>query len=961
VPNPDRTLEILWQPEPYAYAFLRSADGTLSTDGLTVGTAATVDLPFAARASVRRLDVHELVGLAGDLPEGVEPGGTTAAIAAIVDLARRSVAEGLVHPYLDHGDGWHALWGATLDATVQESLQAIADALPPVAAAAFEGDREETVHDLYPVVVDRIARETLRLGRVDLGGLQLRRPSALEQFVAGLGAPDSLLPPHDDYATLRRRISGWVYDGLGVVARGSDARWRLSLHLDERTVSAGTQLVLEPWLHAEDDPTLRLPASLLWEGGEAIFTFVRASDARRDLARELAELAPLLAEHDIRFDADEPKPVTLGVDSAGDFLRGTMPQLEAKGVPVLLPSAWVRSPARLRVDLTATSRRDPTIRSTGLLARTELMHFDWRVAVGDVSLTEQELRELAKAKNPYISASGRWHALQKSEIDRALRFLDRRREGSGIVDLVRAVSGLDTDEAGLELGEVTLDASLSELLGDGERRFRPLPTPKTMAFQLFPFQERGHGWLRMLGDLGVGGILADDMGLGKTVQAIAMLASEREEGASSGATLVVCPMSVVRQWASEIERFAPTLRVLPHHGASRLTGDALLAAVADADVVITSYDIATRDVETLMRIEWDRLLLDEAQDVKNPATKRARAMRHQRARRRIAMTGTPIENRLGELWSIMDIVNPGLLGSREWFDRTFARRIETFHDERALERLRAVVQPFILRRAKDDPEVELDLPPITIEKDYCRLTLEQASLYQATVDRWLPHIEEQSGSFGQRGSVLAMLSQLKRVCNHPELVLPTGAPLAGRSGKLDRLVELLRELPSDDKALVFTQYPGFDRLVPFLAEQLETDVGFFHGRLSARQRSEVLASFETPAGPSVLVISIKAGGRGLNLPAANHVVHFDRWWNPAVEQQATDRVHRVGQRKPVFVHSLICSGTLEERIDALLETKRELAAKVIHGASEDWLADLDLAAIRAAVALAPDWMDEAAA
>jgi SNF2 family DNA or RNA helicase len=419
-------------------------------------------------------------------------------------------------------------------------------------------------------------------------------------------------------------------------------------------------------------------------------------------------------------------------------------------------------------------------------------------------------------------------------------------------------------------------------------------------------------------------------------------------------------MSVVKQWAAEIERFAPGLRVLSHHGVARLKGDGLVEGALACDVVVTSYDIATRDIETLALVDWDRLLLDEAQDIKNPATKRARALRRVRARRRVAMTGTPIENRLGELWAIMDIVNPGLLGPRDWFDRTFARPIEESRDEQALERLRAIVQPFVLRRAKDAPEVELELPPITIEKDYCRLTVEQAALYQATVDRWLPRIEEQRDTFGQRGSVLAMLSQLKRVCNHPELLLPTGEALEGRSGKLDRLVELLQQVPAGDKALVFTQYPGFDRLVPHLAEHVAKRVGFFHGRLTARQRDDVLRAFETEDGPSVLVISIKAGGRGLNLPAANHVIHFDRWWNPAVEQQATDRVHRVGQRKPVFVHSLICLGTLEERIDQLLESKRELAAKVIHGGSEDWLGQLDIGAIRAAVALSPDWMEAAA-
>ncbi len=482
-----------------------------------------------------------------------------------------------------------------------------------------------------------------------------------------------------------------------------------------------------------------------------------------------------------------------------------------------------------------------------------------------------------------------------------------------------------------------------------------------MRHDLFPFQERGHGWLRLLGDLRVGGILADDMGLGKTVQAIATFVSEREEaGDDVGPTLVVSPMSVVQQWAREIARFAPALRIHLHHGPSRLAGDAFVETVARSDIVVTSYDVATRDVELLSRVDWDRLLLDEAQDAKNPRTKRHRALRRIPRRRALALTGTPIENRLGELWAIMDLVNPGLLGSREAFERSFARPIEVRRDAQALERLRSLVGPFVLRRAKDAPEVDLELPPITLAKVRCHLTVEQASLYRATVDRWMPRIERQEKAFDRRGAVLAMLGQLKQVCNHPELVVPTGRALEGRSGKLERLVELLAAVPADDKALVFTQYPGFDRLAPHLAQRLGRSVGFFHGGLSARARDELVARFESGIDPSVLVVSLRAGGRGLNLPAANHVLHFDRWWNPAVEQQATDRVHRLGQRKPVFVSSLVCTATLEERIDALLDAKRELADQVMAGRADDWLAELDLDAIRAAVALAPEAIGEAA-
>ena len=932
-------LELVWQQDATASLFTRASDGVIS--------------------AARSLDVHELIRL-GETPPA-EAGGSATVVLAVVELAHRSVTEGLVHPYLEYAGGsWHAFWGATLDESVQATLDELAAALPEAAATAFAGNRDATVRDLYPVLVDQIARDRLQAGRVRLGAaLRSGRPTALELFLDGLSAPEPELQRHAGYAALNRRLSRWLDDGLG---RRSSAPWKLGVHLDER----GNSLVLELWLHAGDDPTLGLPASLLQEAGDEVFSFLRESDPRRDLARQLTEIEPLLAEHGIRFSEAEPAEAELDPDEVGLFLREAIPLLEGRGVPVLLPGAWLGAPSRLKVNLTATGNGLGG-RSSGLLSTAALATFDWKLAVGDVVLSEQELADLAAAKEPFIRVAGRWHALRRSDVEKALRFLERRRSGAGIVELVRAVSGLETDAAGLELGEVSLDAPLADLLQAGDHRFRPLPTPASMRFALFPFQERGHGWLRLLGDLGVGGILADDMGLGKTVQAIAMLASEREELGPDvlhldklGPTLVVCPMSVVKQWAAEIARFAPSLRVHVHHGSLRLAGGALAEAARGSDVVVTSYDTATRDVDFLAAIAWDRLLLDEAQDIKNPNTKRARALRRLPARRRLAMTGTPIENRLSELWALMDIVNPGLLGSREWFERTFARPIETHSHDGSLERLRSIVQPFILRRAKDAPEVELELPPITVAKDYCRLTVEQASLYRATVDHWLPRIQAHGDRFGRRGAVLAMLSHLKQVCNHPEMLVATGQPLDGRSGKLERLLELLEQVPEGDKALVFTQYPGFDRLVPHLAERLGTSVGFFHGRLNAKQREHLLEEFAAENGPKLLVISIRAGGRGLNLPAANHVFHFDRWWNPAVEQQATDRVHRFGQRKPVFVHSLICSGTLEERIDALLDSKRELAEKVIAARSEDWLGDLDLGALRAAVELSTDSTEVAA-
>ena len=828
------TLELLWQDDASAYAFARMADGSVSAGGLHMGMPAVADVAHAGHGiSARRLELDELLALEADPPPGVEQGGTARVAFAVLDVARRSVADGLVHPHLQAADGrWHALWGATLDDHVRAELDAIAHAAPAASAEAFDGDTQAFVDDLYGCAVDELARRALRDAGVGLSVTSPRVAGAAEHFLSGLAAPGPELPAGAGYPALERRVAAWVDGGL---ARRSRAPWNLGLRLDESDggpVDGGADappVVLELWLEAADDPTLALPASLLTGGADEVFAFLRESDPRRALDLRLATIGPVLADAGIVLDGDPPSQVELDAEQVRAFLRQAMPRLEELGVPVRLPREWVASSSRVRVNLVATG--SPAT-SSGLLTRDAIASFDWRLAIGDVELTEEELRELAAAKEPLIRLRGKWHALRASEVERALRFLDGRSRSAGVVELVRAVAGLETDEAGVELGEIRLDESLDELLaGAGERRFRPLPTPAGMRHDLFPFQERGHGWLRLLGDLRVGGILADDMGLGKTVQAIATLVSEREEaGAEVGPTLVVCPMSVAQQWVREIARFAPGLVVHLHHGPSRLADQAFVDAARSSDVVVTSYDVATRDVELLARVAWDRLLLDEAQDAKNPRTKRHRALRRIPRRRTLALTGTPIENRLGELWAIMDLVNPGLLGSREAFERSLARPIEARGDARALERLRSLVGPFVLRRAKDAPEVDLELPPITITKVECRLTVEQASLYRATVDRWMPRIERHERTFDRRGAVLAMLGQLKQVCNHPELILPTGRPLDGRSGKLERLVEILAGLPPADKALVFTQYPGFDRLAPHLAARLDRDVGLLPRR-----------------------------------------------------------------------------------------------------------------------------------
>jgi SNF2 family DNA or RNA helicase len=433
------------------------------------------------------------------------------------------------------------------------------------------------------------------------------------------------------------------------------------------------------------------------------------------------------------------------------------------------------------------------------------------------------------------------------------------------------------------------------------------------------------------------------MGLGKTIQLVAHLlnrvADAREHGLPS---LVVCPTSVLGNWQRELRRFAPTLRVLRWHGTDR---DG--ARLGEVDVVLTTYGLLVRDVEVLSARSWDVAALDEAQSIKNPDSRRARAALTLRARHRVAMTGTPVENRLEELWSLCAYLVPGLLGPRAAFQRTVAAPIERFGDEDAAAGLRRTLAPFLLRRAKSDPNVADDLPDKIERREYCILTDEQRALYRAEVDRSMERIVEAS-DIERRGRVLAMLTALKQICNHPVHYLKKRDPsfdptLPGRSGKLDRVSGIVEGVAAaDERAVVFTQYREMgDLLVEGLSELLGEDVPFLHGGTPLAQRDEMVQAFQAETdGPTVLLVSLKAGGTGLNLTRATHVIHYDRWWNPAVEDQATDRAHRIGQHENVQVYKLVCEGTLEERIDALLETKRELSDTVV-GTGERWMTELD--------------------
>jgi len=416
-------------------------------------------------------------------------------------------------------------------------------------------------------------------------------------------------------------------------------------------------------------------------------------------------------------------------------------------------------------------------------------------------------------------------------------------------------------------------------------------------------------------------------------------------------------MSLIDNWRAEAARFAPGLRVTAHHGAARPHGDNLLTTVAASDLVITTYTTALNDIDELAGIEFERVVLDEAQAVKNRHSRTAKAVRRLSSGQRIALTGTPVENRLAELWSIMDFVNPGILGTPEQFRTRFATPIERRQDDRSAVLLRRITQPYILRRLKSDPSIIDDLPEKIEIKQHYRLTIEQASLYQSVVDDMLQRIEDSEG-IARRGNVLAAMTKLKQICNHPAQLLHDRSGVGRRSGKVIRLEEVLEEvLAEGDRVLCFTQYTEFaEMLVPHLASRFDTNVAYLSGSTSRERRTELVRRFQAGEGAPIFVLSLKAGGTGLNLTAANHVIHLDRWWNPAVEDQATDRAFRIGQHRSVQVRKFVGIGTLEERIDAMIDEKRALANLVV-GDGEAWLTELSTGQLRELFTLSKDAVD----
>ncbi len=858
------------------------------------------------RMPVRRLRLAEAIDPLVELPATAAVTPSVRAWSVAAQLAVELAGRGRLMPSMTAAglDAWRL---APLDPDDVERRRRLSAALPPAAHAV-------------PLPGSRPLRVWSPQGLVD----------AFADAVADVLPRTAAAPPiagHDAFAASEGTpvdvAAGWF-----ATLRDASDEAAIALRLEPPSDGEGpfTATVV---IQSRADPSLVLEAAELWTMPQAVMARFGDVDstllvALRRGARAWPPVGRLLQEA-------RPARLQLDDEEVADLLGPAADDLASAGIQVMWPAEMLAPVAWRPVITTPTPA---AVRGAGLTMDAIL---EWKATIGDEQLTAAELAVLAEAKRPMVRLRGRWVRADPARLAR----LGRRHRIGGGAALAAALGGelqVDGERVAVEV-EGPL-AGLAERL----HAFTPervAEAPPGLSATLRPYQLRGLAWLAEMADLRLGGVLADDMGLGKTVQVLALHLSRQPPGPM----LVVCPASLIGNWEREARRFAAEVPVRRFHGRERSLDD-----LADREMVLATYGVVRRDAATLGAVEWGLVVADEAQAIKNPLARTARAMRTIAAPVRFALTGTPVENRLTELWAILDWTTPGLLGPLETFRREVAVPVERHRDPQATETLVRMVRPFLLRRRKSDPAIVPELPPKTETDRVVPLTSEQATLYRAVVEEALAEIREAEG-INRRGLVLRLLTALKQICNHPAQYLDQPGPVAGRSGKLAATVELLEVIGAEgDAALVFTQYVRMGRILQRHLTERGMRTLFFHGSLPLKARQEMVDRFQRGEADA-FVISLRAGGTGLNLTRATHVIHYDRWWNPAVEDQASDRAWRIGQDRPVQVHRMVCEGTVEDRIAALLDTKRGLAEAVV-GGGEGWITELGDDDLAALVALA---------
>ncbi len=924
----------------------------------------------------------DLLGACLDRPTlapGTIVGSTLAYWAAALRFAASLIAREQFLPDVEsEGKAGRALWKPALLGADAQRFNQLARAMPPACRAlasekdpAPERPAAAVLTDFIGLVVDTLVRlanpaspSVARAGKKKAQAFD----SLHDQWLHALRAPESeLRASPSELSQLTEQVRTWQRP----VSLAASAPFRLFFRLEEPPpkeedpITAHGIWTVRYLLQAQDDPSLLVPVIDAWtpRGQQAAILHRGGFRPREYLLAALGQASSLCPEVDASLKTPSPAGFSLDAAGAHRFLTETASLLEQAGFGVLLPAWWTRKGTRQRLSVKARAK-SPAMQGGSGLSLEQLVQFEWEVALGDHTLTLPELEALAKLKVPLVQVRGQWIQVGAEELKAALDFWKKQPTAEvSLGELVRLALGATPALDGLAFGGVTATGWVEEFLQqlEGKVSFTELPPPAGFRGTLRPYQLRGYSWLAFLRRWGLGACLADDMGLGKTIQTLALIEQGRESKVARP-ILLLCPMSVVGNWKKEAERFVPDLPVLVHHGQKRIRGDTFVKEADKHALVITSYGLLHRDLALFEKVKWGGVILDEAQNIKNPETKQAKAARSLKANYRIALTGTPVENHVGDLWSIWQFLNPGFLGTQAEFRRSFFVPIQFQRDPEATERLKRLTGPFLLRRLKTDKTIIADLPDKLEMKVFCNLTREQTTLYAAVVKELDRALNEADG-IKRKGLILGALSKLKQVCNHPAQFLGDGSPIPGRSGKLARLTEMLEEvLEAGERALIFTQFTEMGEIIKtHLQETFGQEVLFLHGGVSRQARDRMVERFqqpsESPTSPRIFLLSLKAGGTGLNLTAANHVFHFDRWWNPAVEDQATDRAFRIGQQRNVQVHKYVCVGTLEEKIDEMIERKKSVAAQVV-GTGEAWLTELSNEELRDVFALREEALGE---
>lgn len=706
-------------------------------------------------------------------------------------------------------------------------------------------------------------------------------------------------------------------------------------------------------LQSIKDPLQALPVETVLSPAFEDLQLLRGGSvsAREYLFRSLGQAVRLCPEIAESFNQEQPLGIQLTTSRAYEFLTQKAPLLKSAGFSIQLPGWWTEKRQQFSLSINVKN-------GSRLLNLDELAEFDWQVALGDEPVSQDEIEKLTHLRLPLVCINGNWTELNSEHLNSVLAFL-RKPKNHGVTgrELVRMALGDVRVPECTVFGGVIGAGQVADVLSKlkDQSGFEEVAPPENFAGTLRPYQIRGLSWLEFLRKTGFGACLADDMGLGKTVQTLAFVQRtwQQHSAEQRRPTLLVCPTSLLGNWLREVERFTPNLSVLVHHGSDRCKGESLAELAAGATIVLTTYNLLQRDLQELTSIEWDTVVLDEAQNIRNPYAQQTQAAFALRSRFRLALTGTPVENTVSDLWSLMHFLNPGFLGRQADFHERFFVPIQVFQDAEKTRQLRRLTAPFILRRLKSDKSIMPELPEKLERKTTCTLTKEQATLYAAAVADATAVLDQTSG-IKRKSLVLTTLLRLKQICNHPALVLPERSRIAGRSGKLRMLTEMLSAvIATGERALVFTQFKDMGALIQqHLQSTFGTEVLFLHGGTDRAKRERMVMRFQADEdnAPPIFVLCLKAGGSGLNLTKATHVFHFDRWWNPAVEDQATDRAFRMGQSQDVQVHKFVCAGTLEERIDEIIEGKKNLASATI-GTGENWLTEMSTDQLREVLSL----------